>query len=125
MSCPRCGFHSHTEPCRLCGLTGFDAFEMKRFNDSESQRFEITVIVTGSPLPPLPEIHELPSIRQVNDREESGRDYIFFPDTMIRHVAKTIHAVAKCCHWNLLINGRERPYARELWLPLMEMVEQG
>jgi hypothetical protein len=122
MSCPRCGFPAAVDTCALCGQSQFDEFEMARYDCTISGRFEFTLafpdqrqfnpvkeLLTGSIL------HRLTS-------EQRPRVFIFFPDGQDQTLLPFLKILHGMPCWNLLVNGRYRPYVEELWLPMLELL---
>jgi hypothetical protein len=122
MSCPRCGFPESIDRCDLCGLTEFDAYELKRFEEESSNRFELTLCIPSSidfNEVNLGDKDELPRLTTSSNRPDT---YIFFGDGTSRELAQFLEALKGARGWTLLINGRPRPFTEALWLPLLELL---
>ena len=48
--------------------------------------------------------------------------YVFFRDGSYDRLFELIHQVRHSKGWELLVNGRPRPFIEELWLPLLRIL---
>ncbi|MBN1355258.1 hypothetical protein JXA40_03200 [bacterium] len=122
MSCPRCGFPEDSNRCELCGLTDPGDFEMRRFRDGGFNRFEITLhFPAGGSFDRAASLLKNESVY----RKTSGsypRYYVFFEDGKDGGLFPFLETLQGLSGWELLINGRPRPYIQELWLPMLELL---
>ncbi len=125
MGCPRCSFPDSHSNCELCGLSDFDSFEITRLEKPARDSFEFTLIFPDSK--PFPPPHRIcPTYTKIKKTSEAlPRYFIFFPDHSDHHLIPFLQAIQPYSGWQLLINGHIRPYAQELWLPLMEILHLG
>ncbi len=122
MICPRCGFPDTSEPCALCGQTDFVGLEVGRYDGRGGMRFEITVVFDDPPA----DATLWNSIRTDLPHRMLERrkplHYVFFRDGSYDRLFELIHQVRHSKGWELLVNGRPRPFIEELWLPLLRIL---
>ncbi len=123
MICPRCGLVVTFTPCRLCGLNDFDDFELNRYKEQKPGRFECTVIIQEKDLARFELKATLHGYRHVYTDEINPRCFVFFSDDHHEQLFEFLKSIQVLDDWSLMINGRIRPFARELWLPLLELAK--
>ena len=122
MKCPRCGFPATSEPCRLCGQTDFDDYELNRFIEQDTARYDITIYFSEHEF--QEHIKKVPEdvTSCVSGSSASKFRYLFFTDESLHKVSATISTLKPIKNRGLLVNGRPRPYFEELWLPLVNLL---
>lgn len=122
MICPRCGYPETKDPCCLCGLNGFVDYEIGRYDGRSGSRFEITVVFSQPPSPDqFWNFIQSQYSHQILPRR-TPLHYVFFPNGSIDSLFDLINRVKHSDGWELLVNGRPRPYIEELWLPLLQLL---
>ncbi len=123
MTCPRCGYPQDQEPCSLCGQKEFDRYEMMRFKDGKTKRFEITLIVGTDSLDKSTLTSFSEHVRFADYLSAKSETYFFFQDGTHREAITFLSRLDKSSgDFRILINGRPRPYSAELWLPMISIL---
>ena len=123
MICPRCGLVVNFTPCRLCGLNDFDDFELNRYKEQRSGRFECTLVIWEKDLIDWELKSAVDAYRHVYTDEMNPRCFVFFSDDDHEQLFEFLKLIHRLHDWSLMINGRIRPFSRELWLPLLELAK--
>lgn len=124
MICPRCGFDVAFTPCRLCGLQDFDTYELDRYKEQIPGRFECTVVIRRKDLVQNGVSVSLDRYCHAQTDEMEPRYFVFFSDDNHAPLFEFLKSIQGLKKWSLMVNGRTRPFARELWIPLLELSEK-
>jgi hypothetical protein len=123
MICPRCGFDVAFTPCRLCGLQAFDSYELDRYKEQVPSRFECTVVIRRKDIVQQGFQLSFDRYRHAHTDEMEPRYFVFFSDDQHEQLFEFLRSIQGLNKWSLMVNGRIRPFARELWIPLLELSE--
>ena len=122
MSCPRCGYPEAIDRCELCGQTDFNQYEMARYRGEAISRFEMTLNFPDS-VTFAASAGELKKYTRFKKTDGwAPRFFVFFPDGQTEKLIPFLATLRCLSGWELLVNGRPRPYLEELWLPLLDLL---
>ncbi len=123
MSCPRCSYpETDFDKCRLCGLVNLAEYELNRFQSDNNRGFEITLVFPDRPEFQFVKQQLDESVAHLITNDQNPRIFVFFDDTNSWKVNGFLETQKGLSAWKFMINGRERPYSEELWLPLLQIL---
>jgi len=103
-------------------LEDYESFELSRYKDDSIKRFELTLIISDDTwFDSIQKLRPEHALIQRTD-ETRSRCFLFFPDNHAGELIPVLDKINSVPGLQIMINGRERPYFEELWLPLIQLI---
>ena len=121
MNCHFCGFRDmDDEHCPLCGtVVDFDVTRASKHPD----QFPLVLCCLEKNLPPARPITDLAKSTISRGKGEKKQIYFLFDLSEPTPFLAAVDHIRDVDGWELIIDGKLRPYSRELWLPFIYLFQ--
>ena len=121
MRCRRCGFELDEEArCPLC-TAPVDLARPR--TDRAGSGYPMVLCCNGLPEQARPELAALARGQAASGAGRRRREWFLFDLAEVDRFLQAIELVRASASWEVILDGRPRPYGRELWLPLLALFQ--